>query len=228
MQVSFFKAITLDYRKSDNSLPMRRRFSFIDYTLISVGLVSIYLGVRTMLEIPTLILPSWFLTIMFGAILLIVSFLFGALISSLSKLKVHLLTATSVVVTIVCLAFYINEYRPTCKIYVPDTFTGEVKLFHSTLANNNLSLNKYGVGYITDKAYRKGFKPVVYQNGKDITEECKNFGQGSVAFVGVDGTNLGPFSYVGFTIKNNTADTLWTDLKKVIEQKIIDTSIMKK
>ena len=207
---------------------MQQRLSFVDYTLISVGLVSLYLGVRTMLEIPTLILPGWFLVIMYGGILVLVSFGLGALISSLTKSKVHLLTATSLIVTIICLAFYIHEYRPTYKIYVPQTFTGEVKLFHSTLDDNNLSLNKYGVGYITDKAYRKGFKPVVYQNGKDITDECKNLGQGSVSFAGIDGTNLGPFSYVGFKIKDHEADTLWTDLKEVIERKMIDTSIIKK
>jgi hypothetical protein len=207
---------------------MQRRLSFIDYILISVGLVSLYLGVQTMLETPTLILSGWFLVIMYGGILLLVSFGLGRLISSLTKSKVHLFTAASFIVTIVCSAFYISEYRPTFEIYVPDTFTGEVKLFHSTLEDNNLYLNKYGVGYITDKAYRKGFKPVVYQNGKDITEECKNIGRGSVATAGIDGTNLGPFSYVGFIINDNKAETLWTDLKKAIEEKIIDTSILKK
>ena len=207
---------------------MRRRLSFVDYTLISVALVSLYLGVRTMLETPTVILPAWFLVIMYGGILLLVSFGLGALISSSTKSKVYFLTGTSFIVTTICLAFYLNEYRPTYKIYVPGSFTGEVKLFHSTLGDNKLSLNEYGVGYITTKAYREGFKPVVYQNGKNITEECRNHGQGSVAFAGVDGTNLGPFSYVGFTVKGNKTHTLWTDLKKAIELKIIDTSIIKK
>lgn len=206
---------------------MLRRLSFIDYILISVGLVSLYLGVRSMLEMPTLILSGWFLVIMYGGILLLVSFGLGRLISSLTKSKVHLLTAASLIVTIVCLAFYISEYRPTYKIHVPETFTGQVKLFHSTLEENNLTLNKYGVGYITDKAYRKGFKPVVYKNGKDITEQCENLGRGSVAYAGIDGTNIGPFSYVGFTVKENKVDTIWTDIKKAIEQKIIDTSIIK-
>lgn len=206
---------------------MRRRLSFIDYTLFSIGLLSLYLGVRTMLEIPTVILPSWYLVIMYGGILLLVSFGLGALISSLTKTKIHLLTAASLIITVICLAFYISEFRPTYKIYVPDNFAGEVKLFHSKLDNNRLSLNKYGVGYITDKAYRKGFIPIVYQNGKDITKECKNLGRGSVTFASIDGTNLG-FSYVSFTINENTADTIWTDLKKAIQQKIIDTSIIKK
>src|SRR5690606_7072508 len=153
---------------------MLRKLSLIDYGLILIGLISLWLGVQTMLEIPTVILPSWFLVIMYGGILLLVAFGLGVVIASLTKSNVPLLTATSLIVTIVCSAFYISEYRPTYKIYVPDTFTGQVKLFHSMLQDNNLTLNKYGVGYITDKAYRKGFKPVVYKNGKDITEQCKN------------------------------------------------------
>ena len=181
-----------------------------------------------MLKIQTVILPAWFLVVMYGVILLLVAFGLGALIASLTKSKVHLLTAASVIVTIVCSAFYISEFRPTHKIYVPDSFIGEVKVFRSTLDNNALSLNKYGVGYITDKTYRKGFKPVVYQNGRDITKECKNIVQGSLASAGIDGISLGPFPYVGFTIGNSSVDTLWTDLTKVIEMKIIDTAIIKK
>jgi hypothetical protein len=207
---------------------MLRKLSLVDYTLILIGLVSVWLGVRTMLETPTVILSGWFLVIMYGSILLLLSFGLGALINSLTKSKIHLLTAASIIVTIVCLAFYISEFRPTYKINVADNFIGEVKLFRSTLDNNRLSLNKYGVGYITDNAYRKGFRPVVYKNGKDITKECKTIVQGNVASAGVDGTSIGPFSYVGFTIGDNTADTIWTELKKAIEMKVIDTSIMKK
>ncbi len=207
---------------------MLRKLSLVDYTLILTGLVSVWLGVRTMLEIPTVILPGWFVVIVYGSILLLMSFGLGALISSLTKLKIHLLSAASIIVTIVCLSFYIREYRPTCKIIVSDNFVGEVKLFHSTLDINRLILNKYGVGYINDNTYRKGFRPTVYKNGKDITKECKTIVQGSVASAGVDGTSVGPFSYVGFTIGENTADTIWTDLKKAIELKVFDTSIMKK
>jgi hypothetical protein len=206
---------------------MLRKFSLIDYGLILIGLISLWLCVQTMLEIPTAILPAWFLVVIYGVILLFVAFGLGALIASLTKSKVHLLTAASLIVTIVCSAFYISEFRPTHKIYVPDSFSGNVKLFRSTLGNNKLLLNEYGVGYITDKTYRKGFRPVVYQNGRDITKECRNIVQGKVASAGIDGISLGPFSYVGFTIKDNSADTLWTDLKKVIEMKIIDTSIIK-
>ena len=58
------------------------------------------------------------------------------------------------------------------------------------VSNNRLTLNKYGVGYITNNTYRKGFRPIVYKNGKDITKECKTIVQGSVASAGVDGTSI--------------------------------------
>jgi len=146
----------------------------------------------------------------------------------LTKSKIHLLSGASLIVAIVCLAFYISKFRPTYKIYVADNFAGEVKLFRSTLDNNRLSLNNYGVGYITDKTYRQGFRPIVYQNDKDITKQCKTIVQGNLAFAGVDGKSFGPFSYVAFTIGDNSGDTLWNNLTKIIEMKIIDTTIMKK
>ena len=207
---------------------MLRKLSLVDYALILIGLISFLLGVRTMLEVSTVILSGWFLVIMYGSILLLIAFGLGALIRSLTKSKIHLLSGASLIVAIVCLAFYISKFRPTYKIYVADNFAGEVKLFRSTLDNNRLSLNNYGVGYITDKAYRQGFKPIVYQNGKDITKECETIVQGNLAFAGVDGKSFGPFSYVGFTIGDNSGDTLWNNLTKIIEMKIIDTTIMKK
>lgn len=206
---------------------MIRKFSILDYCLILIGLISLGLGVQAMLKIPTLIFPAWFLVIMFGSILLLIAFGLGALIRSLTNSRVHLLAATSIIVSIVCLAFYVNEYRPAYTIYVADNFTGDIKLFRSKLDDNRLSLNKYGVGYITDKAYRKGFRPIVYRNGKDITKDCKTIVRGDLAFAGVDGTSFGPFSYVGFSLGDNINDTIWSDLNKVIEKKIIDTSIIK-
>jgi hypothetical protein len=181
-----------------------------------------------MLEVQTLILPAWTLALLYGGVLLAVSFGLGALASWLTKSKLHMLTVTSIIISIVCISFYINQFRPNYDIYVADNFQGEVKLFRSTLKTNRFTLSEYGVGYITDKEYRNGFKPTVYKNGKDITNECKNIVQGSLSFAGVDGKSVGPFSYVGFTIGDNNADTVWNDLTNVIERKMIDTSLILK
>lgn len=207
---------------------MLRKLSLVDYILISIGLVSTGIGVRTMLEIPTVILSGWFLVIMYVSIALLLSLEFGALFCALTKFKINLLSATSIILTIACLGFYISEYRPTYTINIADNFTGEVKLFRSTLNNNKLSLNNYGVGYITDKTYRNGFRPIVIKNGRDITKECETIVKGNAVSAGINGSSYGPFSYVGFTIGGNTVDTIWTDLKKAIELKVIDTSIIMK
>jgi hypothetical protein len=207
---------------------MRRKLTYTDYSFIAIGLVAFCLGVNTMLKIQTVILPSWFLAVMYGAVLVLISIGIAKVITLFTKSNFHILTAASIIVTLVCSAFYISEYRPSNRIYVPNNFSGQVKLFRSRLADNQLHLNQYGVGYITDRAYRKGFKPVIYQNGKDITDRCKNLSQGSLAFAGLDGTSLGPFSYVGFTIGDSRNDTIWNDLKKAIESKLIDTAIILK
>lgn len=190
------------------------------------GLASFILGIKTMLEVQTLILPAWTLVLMYGGVLMAVSFGLGALVSLLTRSKLHTLTASSLIISIACISFYISQFKPNYEIYVADNFQGEVKLFRSTLKRNMLNLSEYGVGYITDKEYRNGFRPTVYKNGKDITNECKNIIQGSLGFSGVDGQSLGPFSYIGFTIGDDKADTIWNTLTDVIERKIVDTSII--
>jgi hypothetical protein len=207
---------------------MQRKLHLIDYIIIFMGLASFLVAAKTMIEVPTLIIPGYMLFLLFGGILLLVSFGIGVLIRLLTNSKVHLLTAASSIIAIACISFCISQFRPHYKIFVADNFTGEVKLFRSTLKKNVLSLSQYGVGYITDEVYRNGFKPLVYQNGRNITNECSNLGQGSLAFASLDGKSIGHFSYVGFTIKDNSNDTLWTNLINVIKLKIIDTSIIKR
>ena len=181
-----------------------------------------------MLQVQTLILPAWTLVLMYGGVLLAVSFGLGALASLLTRSKLKTLTASSLIISIACISFYISQFKPNYEIYVADNFQGEVKLFRSTLKRNRLKLSEYGVGYITDNEYRNGFRPTVYKNGKNITNQCKNVTLSSLGFSGVDGRSIGPFSYIGFTIGDNKPDTIWNSLTNVIECKIIDTSIILK
>jgi hypothetical protein len=205
---------------------MSRKLKNIDFLFILVGLLSLVLGTKTILQTQTIILPAWFLAFMYGGILVVLSLVLGFMASTALKFKIHLVTISSLIISVVCLVYYFKEFRPTYKIIVPDKYSGEIKLFRSTLGENQLSLNKFGVGYITDKAYRKGFKPEVYQNGQDITKSCKKPVQGSVAFAGLNGSTIGPFSYVGFMIPGNLPDTIWTDLNKAIALKAMDTSVI--
>ena len=207
---------------------MFRKLKPIDFLFIIAAIISLALGIKTILQTQTIILPGWLLALIYGAILLILSFGFGFLFSSVLKIRIQSITVSSIIIATVCLIYYFKEFSPTYKIIVPEKYSGDVKLFRSTLTDNQLSLNKFGVGYITDKTYRNGFKPVIYQNGQEITKDCKNIGQGVVAFAGVDGYTLGPYVYFGFTIPGNSVDTIWRDLKKVLELKVIDTSIIMK
>jgi hypothetical protein len=115
--------------------------------------------------------------------------------------------------------------RPTYKIIVPGNFHGQVKLFHSKLTDNQLVINQYGVGYITDETFQTGFKPRVYQNGRDITKECRDITFGNIMSAGIDGSTTGPFEYLGFTIPGKTVDSVWTkNMAELIGLGIIDTS----
>jgi hypothetical protein len=192
--------------------------------LVLVGLFSLVLGIMTMLRVPTVILPPWFLVLIYVPIIIGVSFLLGLVTKLLIKIDANNLAYTSIFITIFSLAFYISEYKPTIEIIVPENFNGVVKLFLSNEDKDDFHLNSYGVGYVCKATYYGGFKPKVVKDGQDITNRLSDFSEGSIGFGGVDGKNVGPYKYLSFKISPQATDTLSIDLMKMIELNILDTT----
>jgi hypothetical protein len=190
-----------------------------------LGLAGLVLGILTMLKTPTVILPPWFLVLLFLPILLGVSFLLGLGTRYLLKSNWTKLTFTTLFVGLFCIAFYVSEYRPTHKIIVTDSFSGQVRLLLSKDEKDKFELNEYGIGYVSESTYRQGFKPRVEKNGKDITDEViRSLSFGSMTNATVDGKIIGPYSYLSFIVPGQSTNSLNTDLQELIDKNAIDTT----
>ena len=137
------------------------------------------------------------------------------------------MTFTSIILTITCLTFFTSEYRPTYTIKIPKDYVGEVKLFLSNSEENKLDINEFGIGYLNEKTYQKGFRPTIIKNGQDITEDIKGYGSGAFATSQTDKYEL---EYMTFTIPLNEERENWDviGLDELIKKNAIDTTLLKK
>jgi|GEM_PF-1640276 len=190
-----------------------------------LGLVGLVLGILTMLRTPTVIFSPWFLVLLFLPILIGVSFLLGLVTRLLSKSNWTKLTFTALFAGLFCVAFYISEYKPTRKITVSNSFSGQARLLLSKDDKDKFELNEYGIGYVSESTYRQGFKPRVEKNGKDITNEIiRSLSFGSMTNEAIDGKIIGPYSYLGFIVPGQSTDSSSSDLRELIDKNAIDTT----
>ncbi len=137
------------------------------------------------------------------------------------------MTFTSIILTITCLTFFTSEYRPTYIITIPKDYVGDVKLFLSNSEENKLEIKEFGIGYLNEKTYKKGFRPIIIKNDQDITEDIKGYGSGAFA---TSQTDKYEFVYVSFTIplkeERENSDVIGCD--ELIRMNAIDTTLLKK
>jgi len=195
--------------------------SKIQIAILTLGLLTIALGIWTMLQIQTFILPSWHLVLILLPITLSIAFGLGFLAKKLFKLRWHTLTITSLIMTIVCLTFYISEYRPSYTIYIPDNYAGEVTLLVSKETNNDFNINKFGIGYINRKTFKNGFHTTVIKNKEDITNQIKNYNRGAYFSAGTLNLSL---DYVTFTIPSYKENPAEISFDELININAIDTT----
>lgn len=148
--------------------------------IIVLSLLAVGLGVKTMLEIPTMFVASWFLVLFYLPFLFGLSYGLGLFVKAFLKFDLSKWAYTSIVAAIISLSFYISQYKTTYEIIVPANFTGEVRLFLSNECEDDFNVNSNGIGYISKRTFTKGFRPVVIKNGKDITKDVQDFGRGSM------------------------------------------------
>ena len=195
--------------------------SKIQIAILTLGLLTIALGIWTMLQIQTVILPSWYLVLILLPITLSIAFGLGFLVKKLFKLRWHTLTITSLIMTIVCLTFYISEYRPSYTIYIPDNYAGEVTLLVTKETNNDFNINEFGIGYINQKTFKNGFHPTVIKNKEDITNQIKNYNRGAYSSAGTLNLSL---DYVTFTIPSDKENPAEISFDELINKNAIDTT----
>jgi hypothetical protein len=198
----------------------------LQIAIATIGLISIWIGVRTILQIPTMIISPWFLVGLYLTIAILVSFVIGYLIKAFLKSRWHTLTFTALAMTVICLSFYISQYKPGYKINIPDNYVSDVRLLVSNEKENDFKINDFGIGYINKKTFEKGFNPTIIKAGHDITKQISGYATGSYATTSASKLSL---DYVTFEIpgKKENAETINFDSLLIL--KAIDpTRLLKK
>ncbi|KQC01151.1 hypothetical protein [Pedobacter sp. Hv1] len=193
--------------------------SKLQFIIIGLGILSLVVGIRQMLQTRTMILPSWFLVLLFTPSMMCVSVMLGYLTKKITKSKWYILTHAAIFVIVFSSIFYISEYRPNKSIIVPESYVGEVRLFVSN--ENDFMINKYGVGYIERKTFIKGFYPKIIKGSNDITKQIKEYSKGALATTKED---LHTYEYLTFFVPINGQNIEDKNIEELIKIKAIDTA----
>jgi hypothetical protein len=148
--------------------------SKIQLLIIVLGVVSLVVGIRQILQMPIMILPSWFLLLFPLPITLCCSFALGYMAKKVMNSKWQSSTFAAIFVIIFCSIFYIIQYKPIYRIVIPKSYAGEVRLLVSNEKENDFFINKYSIGYIDKKTFDEGFYPKIIKGNNDITKQVNN------------------------------------------------------
>ncbi len=199
--------------------------------LFALAGLCLLLAIQELLRQPTLILPPWFLVILFTPFLVGVSIGVSLLLNRILSRNYSVKNYTAILIMVLSLAFVAFNYHPTYQVELPESYAGEVTLFLSKEPKNEFKVNQYGIGYITEESYQNGFRPEIIQKGQDISHMVKGYSTGSIEFGGVDGKTIGPYSYLTFVIPGVIASKhsrvkFDDNLINMIEAGLIDTTKM--
>jgi hypothetical protein len=186
-----------------------------------IGLISTVIAVWTRMQTPTVILPLWFLIAATLFVVLLTAMFIGYAIKILLNSGWHTMTFTALVMTGACLTYYASQFTPAYDVILPENYVGEVRLLVTNEKENDFKVNNYGIGYLSQKTYKRGFRPVVYKGGHDISDRVSDFATGYVA--SKSGSRL-TFDYLSFVVhgKNKAAEMIDDD--SLIKIGAIDTS----
>ena len=218
-------AITSLYLCSNNKIQIINIAVFIklkiQIPILIIGLISTALGIWTMVQTPTVILPVWFLVLLLLPIIFLISLGLGFVVKRVFKSSWHTLTFTSLIMTIACLTYYVSEYRSSYKIIIPENYVGQVKLFVSRDDKNDFNVNFFGIGYISNETYKEGFIPIVIKGDEDITKQIDGYGTGGYATSKDDKYS---FNYLVFEVPGAGENRSVESVEDLVNQKAIDTT----
>jgi hypothetical protein len=161
---------------------------------IAIGLISLGLLVTLiykLTEIPGgMILSGLFL----GGMVITLILIGGLILTWLTKLIAKKLPFWTIYFTLTAVAFAVFHYQlysPTLKIVVPENYTGQVSLIKSNVAENILTLDSNGIGYLDEWTFNQTYsKPIVVDvNGKNLEEQLVGFNNSSFFGLGTSTTS---------------------------------------
>jgi len=148
---------------------------------IVIGFISFGFFVNTMLQIPTVIIPSWFLVLMYTPVLIGISLTLGYFVKNLRETKWKTISFTFLFITIISLLYVFSQHSRKLRINIPKNYSGAVYLILSNEKTNDFDINQFGIGYICEDTYNSGFTPKVYRQDVDITKTIKSYNRGSAS-----------------------------------------------
>jgi len=154
-------------------------------------------------------------------------------LSSLVRLFYRKISFAAIFFTITAISlafFHYRLYSPTLKIIVPENYSGEVILVISNVAENVLTVDNNGIGYIDQQTFGRTYtRPVVVDRlGKQMDDLCIGFNASSFWVKGTACCLGGKqIHYLSFKIATQDATVQdQDDLKQLTE--LVDTSLVKR
>lgn len=196
---------------------------------IATGLISLGL-LATLIYKLTDVPGGMFLSGLFlGGMWIIIILVVGLLLTWLTKLIFKKLPFWIIYfsLTVIAFAFFHYQiYSPTLKIVVPENFTGQVSLVKSNIAENILTVDSNGIGYLNEWTFNKLYsKPIVVdENGKDLTEQSVGFNPSTFFGLGTSASaeKNGEIKSLSFEIvpKDKIGEKQYyhTDLTKLVDK----------
>ncbi len=202
--------------------------SFIQIIIWCIGFLFLCMDVYYLLHTSTLFIPSWILALFYIPILIVFCFGLGFITKRIVKSDWKTVSYAAIFLCIFSMVYAATEYSPSYEINVPEKYNGTVLLFVSRETENDFKINENGVGYISEKTYKSGFKPVILQGGKDITKEIDGFASGGFSTITRPGVESYNYNYISFNLPGNPNIGNTRDLSELIQSNAVDTTRLKR
>jgi len=153
--------------------------------IVILGVISYALGIKTMLQTPTMILPPCFLVSLFTPFVFGLSFLLGFLTKTISKSSWHTVTFSSIYVSAICFTFFFKEHRnyENLQLQLDEHKEGHYFIISTTdksksvkyTKGESLKFDSNNVIYLDSGLYNNSAKRPVNMDGDDLSDRVKNY-----------------------------------------------------
>jgi hypothetical protein len=197
----------------------------IQIIIMVLGVAALTCGISKMsLETTTMILPAWLIITIVSSGVCAISVGIGLLAKHLLNSDWHQLTFASIIIIIIVGIYSTIEYKPTLKIFVSPEYAGEVKLFVSrdAVEKYDITVNNFGIGYISINDFDKGFYPKIVKGHTDISKKIMEYRKGTSLNSLSDSYS---FKYLSFDIPGDS-NALTDNIDDLLRIGAIDTMLL--
>jgi hypothetical protein len=199
----------------------------IQVILIFLALVSLTYGILKMArETTTMILPVWMVVVFITSILCLASAGLGLMIKNILGSRWHQMSFAAIMIIAVVGIYAVVDFKPTLNIIVPVGYSGTVNLYVSKDDGDSrdITVNSFGVGYISKSEFEKGFYPSIAKGGRDISKQINEYSKGQSLNAL---SNIYSFRYLSFVVLGQSG-RVEIDIDELLKIGAIDTAQLEK